>query len=453
MKEKKRGKNSTPLIAPDSIHNIYRVLAIEDNPALAKIIESRLSSSRTPEFNVEHRGSLVEGLERLSGGGIDVVLLDLGLPDSEGVLTLLRAHVASPRTPIVVLSALGDAVTSLETVTKGAEEHLTKGEVAWRWLPRILQHAIVRSRQKEGIRQMAVTDPLTGLYNRRGFSIVVEQQLLLAQRERKSSVLLFLDINGFKQINDTCGHSAGDEALVRAAGVLKRAFRASDVCARMGGDEFAVLAIAASAKTADLLARKLEEKLRQENEKEKRPYKLSLSYGVSVFDPLNPCVLDELLRRADEAMYRFKRAHCAASSAGGEKTQRKKRIEIIEDEEGFRKILKTHLKKLDFELFFAEDGKQGLELARTEGPDLILLDLALPELSGEEVCKAIREDYDEDFARTPIIILTAKTGEVDKILGKVIGANAYLTKPWRSRTLLAKVRELLAEGPGKRRGN
>ncbi len=139
-------------------------------------------------------------------------------------------------------------------------------------------------------------------------------------------------------------------------------------------------------------------------------------------------------------MYRSKRAHSATS-----KEKKRKKIEIIEDEEGFQKILGTHLKKLDFELFFAADGKQGLELARSEGPDLIILDLMLPELSGEDVCKAIREDDDEGFAKTPIIILTAKGGEVDKILGKVIGANHYMTKPFDPETLLTKVRELTKE--------
>lgn len=438
MTEKTPGTNSTPLITADSIHDVYQVLVIEDNPALAKTIENRLSNSRTPKFVVEHRERLDLGLERLSKGGIDVILLDLNLPDSDGVLTLLRVHVSSPETPIVVLTALGNARTSLEAVTKGAEEYLTKGEVGWRWLPRILQHAIVRNRQKEGIRHTALTDSLTGLYNRRGFSVVVEQQLLLARRERKCSVLLFFDINDFKQINDTYGHSEGDEALVRIARVLRTTFRESDVKARIGGDEFAILAIAADAKAADILVAKFKEKLKQENEKESHPYQLSLSHGVTVFDPRSPCLLEELLRRADQAMYRSKRE---------DHTQKRKRkkVEIIEDDEGMRKVLGTYLKKLDLEFFFASDGKQGLELARCEGPDLILLDLTLPELSGEDVCKAIREDSDEHFAKTPIIILTAKAGDVDKIVGKVIGADHYLTKPFEPDALMTKIGDLTKE--------
>lgn len=440
MTKETHDRGFKPLIAADSIHDIYHVLVIEDHPALARTIENQLSSSRTPKFVVEHRERLDLGLERLSKGGIDVILLDLGLPDSDGIPTLLRVHACSPQTPVVVLTALGDATTSLEAVRKGAEEYLTKGEVAWRWFPRILQHAIVRHRQKEDVRQTSLRDSLTGLYNRRGFSLVVEQQLLLARREHKCPILIFLDINNFKQINDTYGHSEGDEALVHVARVLQATFRESDVCARIGGDEFAVLAITAEAKAGDALVAKFREKLRQENEKENRPYQLLLSHGVSVFDPRNPCLLEELLQRADQAMYRSKRTHHAAS-----RMKKRKKIEIIEDEEGFRKVLGTHLKKLDFELFFAADGKQGLELARIEGPDLIILDLMLPDLSGEDVCKAIREDDDEDFARTPIIILTAKGGEVDRIVGKVIGANRYLTKPFEPDDLISKIKDLTKE--------
>lgn len=436
MTEKNPGTKSTSLVASDSICDVYHVLIIEDNPALARTIENRLSSSRTPTFTVEHRERLDLGLERLSKGGIDVILLDLNLPDSDGVVTLLRVHASSPKTPIVVLSGYGDATTSLESVNKGAEEYLTKGEVAWQWLPRILQHAIVRNRQKEEIRHTALMDSLTGLYNRRGFSIVVDQQLLLARRERKCPILLFLDVNNFKQINDTYGHSEGDEALVRVARVLRATFRESDVMARFGGDEFAVLAITADVKAGDVLVAKFREKLKQENEKGNRPYQLSLSHGVTVFDPKNPCLLEELLRRADQAMYRSKRKHHTQK-------RKRKKVEVIEDDEKMQKVLGTYLQKLDLEFFFANDGKQGLKLARSEGPDLILLDLTLPELSGEEVCKAIREDHDEDFAKTPIIILTAKTGEVDKILGKVIGANQYLTKPFDPETLLTKVHELV----------
>ena len=87
----------------------------------------------------------------------------------------------------------------------------------------------------------------------------------------------------------------------------------------------------------------------------------------------------------------------------------------------------------------------GLEKARRKSPDVVTLDLNLPKLSGEEVCKAIREDSNKKFASIPIIMLTAKDEDADRVIGKVIGANAYITKPFEPKILLSKIKELLKE--------
>lgn len=109
---------------------------------------------------------------------------------------------------------------------------------------------------------------------------------------------------------------------------------------------------------------------------------------------------------------------------------KKKTILIIEDEPGVRIPLLIRLKNLGFYVVAAHDGQQGLEEARRLKPDLILLDLMLPRLSGEEICKAIREEEDESIASIPIIMITAKDSEVDRMVGRIIGSNAYLTKPF-----------------------
>ena len=93
---------------------------------------------------------------------------------------------------------------------------------------------------------LALTDELTGLYNRRGFICLSEVQLKLARRSGCDMVLFFIDVDGLKQINDSFGHSEGDNALIRTAEVLRMTFRESDVLARIGGDEFGALAIEAS---------------------------------------------------------------------------------------------------------------------------------------------------------------------------------------------------------------
>lgn len=160
---------------------------------------------------------------------------------------------------------------------------------------------------QEELRNLALTDELTGLHNRRGFFALAGQQLKLARRNRERASLFFADIDGLKQINDRFGHSEGDVAIRRMTRVLKQTLRDSDVVARLGGDEFAFLANEASPDSQQDILRRLEKNLRSEALREPR-YPLSLSVGVARFDPQNPVILDELLIHADRAMYEAKRS-------------------------------------------------------------------------------------------------------------------------------------------------
>ncbi len=122
-----------------------------------------------------------------------------------------------------------------------------------------------------------------------------------------------------------------------------------------------------------------------------------------------------------------------------------KKILVIDDETDIIRLLSFRLAKEGFNVMTAQDGKTGLTMARTERPHLIVLDLTLPELPGEEVCKAVREDDDEALATTPIIMVTAKMSDVDRIIGKSIGANHYITKPFDVEDLLKKINVLIRQ--------
>lgn len=119
------------------------------------------------------------------------------------------------------------------------------------------------------------------------------------------------------------------------------------------------------------------------------------------------------------------------------------KILLIEDSEDITKPLILRLSKKGYEVMVAPDGRSGLTKARLHSPHLIILDLHLPHLSGEEVCKAIREDDDETINQIPIIMLTAKTSAADRIVGKVIGANSYVTKPYDPDKLLKEIAKCL----------
>jgi diguanylate cyclase (GGDEF)-like protein/PAS domain S-box-containing protein len=164
-----------------------------------------------------------------------------------------------------------------------------------------------RKQQEEALRSLSLVDELTGLYNRRGFLTLAEQQLKMAKRGHRELLLLFVDMDDFKDINDTFGHAEGDSALVRASQILKKTFRDSDILARMGGDEFVVLAADPGAGATDIIINRLRTELLEKNGSEPRPYRLSFSVGVARFDPIAPPSIEELLATADTMLYEQKR--------------------------------------------------------------------------------------------------------------------------------------------------
>ncbi|RJQ42935.1 MAG: PAS domain S-box protein [Nitrospiraceae bacterium] len=172
----------------------------------------------------------------------------------------------------------------------------------------IIEDITERRMMEEKIRSAIVADDLTGLFNRRGFFPLAEQQIKVALRKKKWLSLLYIDLDGLKIINDEHGHMEGDQALIDTANILKRTFRESDIIARIGGDEFAVLITDLPGPGVDnLLTRHCYENADIYNQKGGRPYKLVFSMGVAHYDPEHPCSLEELLNKADALMYADKK--------------------------------------------------------------------------------------------------------------------------------------------------
>lgn len=177
-------------------------------------------------------------------------------------------------------------------------------------------------RLREELRTMALIDDLTGLNNRRGFSTLGQQQLKLSNRTKRGMFLLFSDLDSLKLINDTFGHHEGDQALIETANIHRETFRQSDIIARVGGDEFAVLAVEAYQDSGDILAARLQESLRTHNAQRNRRYKLSISVGLDYYDPTCPCSIDELLDRADKSMYEQKQKKRMRNSERGARNKK-----------------------------------------------------------------------------------------------------------------------------------
>ena len=165
-----------------------------------------------------------------------------------------------------------------------------------------------RDRAEEMLRLLSLTDELTGLYNRRGFSTLSEQQFRIASRDRKSLLLVSADFDGLKDINDTFGHTEGDLALIETATILKECVRKSDIVARIGGDEFVLLLTAGNEgfDTPKLVDR-LQKLIEKHNRKSIHRWKIFISIGFARRSPDSGQSLDDLIVQADKMMYEQKK--------------------------------------------------------------------------------------------------------------------------------------------------
>jgi diguanylate cyclase (GGDEF)-like protein/PAS domain S-box-containing protein len=171
-----------------------------------------------------------------------------------------------------------------------------------------------RKQLEETLRALSLFDELTGIYNRRGFLTLAEQDLKLAKRANMFRLLFFIDLDQMKGINDNLGHHEGDAALKDTAAILKKTFRESDIIARIGGDEFVVLASGASNVHIDILTTRLLKNIQAYNEEGNRKFTLSLSFGITQYDPAFHCPIQELISRADSIMYAQKKKRYSPAS-------------------------------------------------------------------------------------------------------------------------------------------
>lgn len=296
-----------------------RVLLLVDasRPTPARELVTRVGES-TPLVELHAVSSLADAVTQLDDERFDAALLDLSVPGGgeSGLDTLARLHDYAPEVPILALITPDDDVLGVRALKAGAQDSLIKGQVDEALLSRAIRYAIERNQLQMALRAMSLVDELTGLYNRRGFLTLARQQIKMSDRMGRRVTSIFVDLDGLKAINDSFGHLEGDQALVETAELLRETFRDSDIIARIGGDEFVVLALENNGANAETWTRRLAENLRHANTSPARRFPLSVSMGVAYYDPAFPCALEDLLARADNLMYAEKRRKRATPAVG-----------------------------------------------------------------------------------------------------------------------------------------
>lgn len=280
------------------INSSIRTLLVEDNPADARALSESLAEVPGAAFELDWVDGLGKGLQKLESGAVDLVLLDLHLPESQGLATFAMAHECAPGVPIIVLTGLDDRELARMAVRDGAQDYLVKGQFAGPSLVRSMEHAVVRHRIQGETDGLFWKDPLTGLYNRQGFLVLGEQFLRFADKTRRPLALVCADIDGLDRINQKFGLKDGDRALQRVAAALNKAFKQSNLVARVGGDEFASICVGASDWPRWDFKAMFDEAVRPHTAEERRPYSLTVTWGLSLYDPAKSCALADLIKVA-----------------------------------------------------------------------------------------------------------------------------------------------------------
>jgi diguanylate cyclase (GGDEF)-like protein len=295
-------------------HDKLVVLVVSDRDDEARRVRELLDGAAPDRFSVAAAGPQ-SSLARLARGGVDVVLLAMPLSARSGFATFTELRTLAPTVPFLFLSDSEDERHGLEAVRAGAQDFLVRSDLDGERLARALRHAIERNRLQAALLDLALVDDLTGLYNRRGFLNLATRDLRGARRSDETLLMSFADLDDLKHVNDTAGHAVGDRALQDAAAILRQTFRESDLVARIGGDEYAVLVRHAGPESADVLADRLKRHVREFNRRAARPYQLSISLGFAAHKASTLGSVAGLLDRADRALYRDKRRKHPPSSS------------------------------------------------------------------------------------------------------------------------------------------
>ncbi len=281
-----------------------KILLIDDDESEFYLVNELLSDKKTL-FELKWVESLALGIEHLSKEHVDVIVLDLFLADSKGLETfnLLKSRVKD--VPIVIMSGLDDEKSAVEAIQLGAQDFLVKDHVNGDRLSRVLLYAIKRNEIQRDPKNVGLIDRLTGLYNRQGFLVMAEPPLKAAQRDKRGFFVCYTLLNDLDRILRLHGAAEADHALLTAADILRESFRSSDLIARIGHDEFAILTAGQGDYSPKIISSRIKNNQKYYNAQFNR-YRLSLSMCTVFFDPAEDLSTQHLITKGDHVFADYK---------------------------------------------------------------------------------------------------------------------------------------------------
>lgn len=286
------------------------ILHIEDSEADIHLITEQLHRSQKLDYEIQSSNTLAGATIKLENTLYDVIFLDLSLPDSTGTQTLEKMRRLDSATPIIVLTGSYDDRLIEKIIQLGAQDYIHKDEFNIKTIDRTIRHAIERKKTESELQQLAHYDSLTKLSNRSIFMDRLKHSLDNNKRHQSKNhvVVMLLDLDNFKNINDTLGHGVGDALLIQASNRLRGCVRENDTVARLGGDEFTILfEEVENLNSISTIANKILNALAEPFIIDNKPVLSSSSIGVSSSYDVKNASPETILKNSDTAMYNAKK--------------------------------------------------------------------------------------------------------------------------------------------------
>lgn len=308
------------VISADAAVRTLRLLIVEDDLRSARSLRELLTASDDPHFSIQHVTTAAAACDAVTAGGVDVVILDLGLPDANDLEALNRLEECLHEIPVIVLTGQGDETMAADALHRGAEDYLLKGAIGYDSLLRSIRYAVERHRgvrdlarvKKElesanrNLERLTLIEPLTELFNRRGLQQALSREVEHLSRSSTGAAVLVIDLDDFKHINESLGHAAGDVVLKEVGRRLRSAVRAVDYVGRLGGDEFMLILPETDAAEVTRVAERIRLAIATAIiQHSTGTVTLTASIAVMLLTPDTPAV-DQLLSRAHMLLSRAK---------------------------------------------------------------------------------------------------------------------------------------------------
>lgn len=424
-----------------------QILLVEDSATLRHAMSAYVSHAGHTPLIAE---SGEQALQMIENTPIDMIIMDVEMPGLNGFETtrLIREWLHDNWIPIIFVTGKDDEASISEGIEAGGDDYLTKPVSAVvltakiRAMERITEMRNQLNALNATLEKLSQTDSLTQIYNRRAFIEIADKYWRAATRRHSPISLLMLDVDHFKLYNDTYGHPAGDSCLVGVSAAMTASLqRPEDTLGRYGGEEFVVILPDTDRAGAELVAEAIRsnvEALQIEHSKSSTAEVITVSIGGATCSHTTGRSIEGLIKQADQALYKSKLT--GRNKATIEDIRSHKTVLIVDDDPATLALISELLRE-HCNIVTADDGKECLDIARNIYPDLILLDIHMSGMDGDEACRSLKDNL--RTASIPVIFMSSDQRSEQLKLGKKAGANDCIEKPLDETALLNKINRYL----------